>query len=105
MEFKVDFLFEIYLNLFFLKFFIICVYEKNLSYFLNSYLNYAALGFNGIIYALFGFLLLCSLLWKNYFLGTQISLKSNFEIQRMSKAICLIALILSVLPGVGLLAM
>ena len=40
----------------FLNFFIIWVYEKILSYF-NIYPNYAALGFSGIIYALFGFLL------------------------------------------------
>ena len=41
----------------FLNFFIIWVYEKILSYF-NIYPNYAALGFSGIIYALFGFCLL-----------------------------------------------
>ena len=44
----------------FINFFIIWVYEKILSYFLNFYPNYAALGFSGIIYALFGFLLLTS---------------------------------------------
>jgi len=43
----------------FINFFIIWVYEKILSYF-NIYPNYAALGFSGIIYALFGFLLLTS---------------------------------------------
>ena len=45
----------------FLNFFIIWFYEKILSYFFNIYPNYAALGFSGIIYALFGFLLLSSL--------------------------------------------
>ena len=45
----------------FLNFFIIWVYEKILSFF-NIYPNYAALGFSGIIYALFGFLLLTSCL-------------------------------------------
>ena len=39
----------------FLNFFIIWVYEKILSFF-NIYPNYAALGFSGIIYGLFGFL-------------------------------------------------
>ena len=39
----------------FLNFFIIWVYEKILSFF-NIFPNYAALGFSGIIYALFGFL-------------------------------------------------
>ena len=97
---------------FFLKFMIICsvlnfsiiwVYEKILSYFFNIYPNYASLGFSGIIYALFGFLLLSSFYGKNYFLGKQISLKSNFEIQKMSKTICFIGLIFSFLPGVSLL--
>jgi len=87
----------------FLNFFIIWFYEKILSYFFNIYPNYAALGFSGIIYALFGFLLLSSFYGKNYFLGKQIRLKSNFEIQKMSKTICLIGLIFSFLPGVSLL--
>ena len=87
----------------FLNFFIIWVYEKILSYFFNVYLNYAALGFSGIIYALFGFLLLSSFYGKNYFLGKRINLTSNFEIQKMSKTICLIGLIFSFLPGVSLM--
>ena len=87
----------------FLNFFIIWVYEKFLSYFFGTYPNYAALGFSGIIYAFFGFLLLTSLCGKNYFLGKKISLKSNNEVQKMSKTICLIGLIFSFLPGVSLL--
>ncbi len=87
----------------FLNFLIIWVYEKILSYFFNIYLNYASLGFSGIIYALFGFLLLTSFHGKNYFLGKQICLKSNFEIQKMLKTICLIGLIFSFLPRVSLL--
>ena len=87
----------------FLNFFIIWVYEKFLSYFFNFYPNYAALGFSGIIYALFGFLLLSSFYGKNYFLGKQISLKSNFEIQKMSKTICILGLIFSFVPGVSLM--
>jgi len=87
----------------FLNFFIIWFYEKILSYFLNFYPNYAALGFSGIIYALFGFLLLTSFYGKNYFLGKEIGFKSNYEVQKMSKTICLIGLILSFLPGVSLL--
>ena len=87
----------------FLNFFIIWVYEKILSYFFNFYPNYAALGFSGIIYALFGFLLLSSFHGKNYFLGKRINLTSNFEIQKMSKTICLIGLIFSFLPGVSLM--
>ncbi len=87
----------------FLNFFIIWIYEKILSYFFNVYPNYASLGFSGIIYALFGFLLLSSFYGKKYFIWKQISLKSNFEIQKMSKTICLIGLILSFLPGVSLL--
>ena len=67
----------------FFNFFIIWVYEKILSYFFNIYPNYASLGFSGIIYALFGFLLLSSFYGKNYFLGKQISMKSNLQIQRM----------------------
>ena len=87
----------------FLNFFIIWVYEKILSYFLNFYPNYAALGFSGIIYALFGFLLLASFYGKSHFLGKKIGLKSNYEVQIMSKTICLIGLIFSFLPGVSLL--
>ena len=87
----------------FLNFFIIWVYEKILLYFLNFYPNYAALGFSGIIYALFGFLLLTSFYGKSHFLGKKIGLKSNYEVQKMSKTICLIGLIFSFLPGVSLL--
>ena len=87
----------------FLNFFIIWVYEKILSYFLNFYPKYAALGFSGIIYALFGFLLLTSFYGKKYFLGKEIGFKSNYEVQKMSKTICFIGLIFSFLPGVSLL--
>lgn len=87
----------------FLNFFIIWIYEKFLSYFLNFYTNNAALGFSGIIYALFGFLLLTSFYGKKYFLGKEIGFKSNYEVQKMSKTICLIGLIFSFLPGVSLL--
>jgi len=82
----------------FLNFFIIWVYEKILSYF-NIYPNYAALGFSGIIYALFGFLILTSFYGKSYFLGKEIGLKFNYEVQKMLKIICLIGLIFSFLPG------
>ena len=85
------------------NFFIIWIYEKILSDFFNIYPNYAALGFSGIIYALFGFLLLTSFYGKNYFLAKKIGLKSNFEVQKMSKAICIIGLIFSFSPGVSLL--
>ena len=87
----------------FLIFFVIWVYEKILYYSLNFYPNYAALGFSGIIYALFGFLLLTSFYGKSYFLGKKIGLKSNYEVQKMSKTICLIGLIFSFLPGISLL--
>ncbi len=87
----------------FLNFFIIWIYEKILSYFFNFYPNYAALGFSGIIYALFGFLLLTSFYGKSHFLGKKIALKSNYHVQKMSKTICLIGLIFSFLPEVSLL--
>ena len=87
----------------FLNFFIIWVYEKILLYFLNFYPNYAVLGFSGIIYALFGFLLLTSFYGKSHFLGKKIGLKSNYEVHKMSKTICLIGLIFSFLPRVSLL--
>ena len=86
----------------FFNFFIIWLYEKILSYF-NIYPNYAALGFSGIIYALFGFILLTSFHGKRFFLGKEICLRSNFEVQKILKKICLIGLILSFLPGVSLL--
>ena len=87
----------------FLNFFIIWVYEKILLYFFNVYPNYVSLGFSGIIYALFGFLLLTSFYGKSNFLGRRIDLKSNFEVQKMSKTICFIGLIFSFFPGVSLL--
>ena len=87
----------------FLNFLIIWVYEKILSYFFNIYSNYAALGFSGIIYALFGFILLSSFHGKSFFLGKKIGLKSSYEVQKMSRTICLIGLIFSFLPGVSLL--
>ena len=87
----------------FLNFLIIWFYEKILLYFFNIYHNYAALGFSGIIYGLFGFLLLTSFYGKSYFLGKKIGLKSNYEIQKLSKTICFIGLIFSFLPGVSLL--
>ena len=99
-------------TLFFLKFILICsyldffiiwIYEKILSYFFNIIPNYSALGFSGIIYAFFGFLLLTSFYGKSYFLGYEIDLKKNNEIKKMSKTICLIGLIFSFLPGVSLL--
>ena len=86
----------------FLNFFIIWFYERILSYF-NIYPNYAILGFSGIIYALFGFLLLTSFYGKKNFLGKKIGFKSNYEVQKMSKIICLISLIFSFFPGVSLL--
>ena len=97
---------------FYLKFILICsllnfciiwFFEKILSYLFNIYPNYAALGFSGIIYALFGFLLLTSFYGKSHFLGKKIGLKSNYQVQKMSKTICLIGLIFSFLPGVSLL--
>ena len=87
----------------FLNFFIIWLYEKILSYFFNIYPDYAVLGFSGIIYALFGFILLTSFYGKSFFLGRKIGLQSNYEIQKMAKTICLIGLIFSFLPGVSLL--
>ena len=87
----------------FLNFFIIWIYEKVLLYFFNLYPNYAALGFSGIIYALFGFLLLTSFYGKKYFLGKEVGLKSNYEVQKMSKTICFIGLIFSFLPWVSFL--
>ena len=87
----------------FLNFFIIWIYEKILSYFINFYPNYAALGFSGIIYALFGFLLLTSFYGKSHFLGNKIGLKSNYEVQKMLRTLCFIGLIFSFLPGVSLL--
>ena len=87
----------------FLIFLIIWIYEKILSHFFNIYPNYAFLGFSGIIYGLFGFLLLTSLYGKSNFVGKKIGLKLNYEIQKMSKTICFIGLIFSFLPGVSLL--
>ena len=85
------------------NFFITWIYERALSNFFNISSNYAALGFSGIIYAVFGFLYLSSFYGKSYFLGSKIELKKNYEIQKMAKTICIIGLIFSFLPGVSLL--
>ena len=84
---------------FYFKFIFICSF----LIFFNIYPNYAALGFSGIIYALFGFLLLTSFYGKKYFLGKEIGLKSNYEVQKMLRTICLIGLIFSFFPGISLL--
>ena len=86
----------------FLNFFIIWFYERILSYF-NIYPNYAVLWFSGIIYALFGFILLTSIYGKNNFLGKGIGFKSNYEVQKMLRTISIIGLIFSFFPGVSLL--
>ena len=86
----------------FLNFFITWFFERILSYF-NIFPNYAALGFSGIIFGLFGFLLLTSLYGKSNFLGKEIGFKSDHEVQKMLKTICLIGLIFSFFPGVSLL--
>ena len=87
----------------FLNFFIIWIFERILVIFFNMIPNYISLGFSGVIYAFFGFLLLTSIYGKDYFLGTMISLRKSYDIQRMSTTICLIGLIFSFLPGVSLL--
>ena len=61
------------------------------------------IGASGIVYALFGFILLTSFYGKSYFFGKEIGLKSNFEVQKMSKTLCFLGLIFSFLPGVSLL--
>ena len=97
---------------FYLKFILICsffnfafrwIFERFLSYLFNIYPNYASLGFSGIIYAFFGFILLSSFYEKSYFCGSKINLKNNYVIQRMSKTICLIGLLFSFFPGVSLI--
>ncbi len=86
-----------------LNFFIIWFSEKILSFLFNIQHNYAALGFSGIIYALLVFLLLNSFYGKSYFIASRIGFKSNYQIQRILKTFCFIALIFPFLPGVILL--
>ena len=97
---------------FYLKFILICsffnfafrwIFERFLYYLFNIYPDYASLGFSGILYAFLGFILLSSSYGKSYFCGSKINLKNNFEIQTMSKTICLIGLLISFLPGVSLI--
>ena len=40
---------------------------------------------------------------RNIFLGKEIGFESNYEVQKMSKTICLIGLVFSFLPRVSLL--
>ncbi len=87
----------------FLNFFIIWIYEKILSEIFNIYPNYATLGFSGIIYALYGFLLLTSFYGKSYFLGKKVGLKSNDDVKEILIVICFIGFIFSFSPGVSLL--
>ena len=99
-------------EVFYLIFILICsffnfsfrwIFERFLSYLFNFYPSYASLGFSGIIYAFFGFILLISFYGKSYFCGSKINLKNNYEIQTMSKTICLIGLLFSFFPGVSLI--
>lgn len=84
------------------NFVIIWIYDRALFYFFNIIPNYAFLGFSGIIYAFLGFLLLTSFFGKSYFLGIKINLKRDYQIQKLSKTICLISLIFSFMPRVSL---
>tara|TARA_Y100000589_G_scaffold233068_1_gene220565 strand:+ start:1938 stop:2543 length:606 start_codon:yes stop_codon:yes gene_type:complete len=86
----------------FFNFLIIWIYDRILFVFFNIIPNYNYLGFSGVIYALFGFLLLTSFYGKKYFLSFHLNLKRNYEIHKMSKIICLIGLIFSFMPGVSL---
>ncbi len=84
------------------NFVIIWIYDRARFYFFNTIPNYAFLGFSGIIYAFLGFLLLTSFFGKIYFLGVKINLRRNYQVQEMSKTICLISLIFSFMPRVSL---
>jgi len=97
-------------NYFYLKFIVICsflnfifiwIFERFSSYLFNIYPAYASLGFSGIIYALFGFILLSSFYGKSYFFISKINLKSNYEIHKISKMICLIGIVFSISPGIS----
>ncbi len=87
----------------FFNFIFLWLIERILSYCFDIVPNYASLGFSGIIYALFGFILLSSIYGKSYFVSIEVNLKKNYEIEKMSKTICMIGLIFSFLPGVSLL--
>tara|TARA_Y100000589_G_scaffold125717_1_gene119817 strand:- start:573 stop:1178 length:606 start_codon:yes stop_codon:yes gene_type:complete len=87
----------------FLNFVFIWIFERFLFNLFNIYPNYYSLGFSGIIYALFGFILVSSFHGKSYFFNSKINLKSNYKIHKMSKTILLIGILFSLLPGVSLL--
>ena len=86
----------------FSNFFVLWFQDRLLIYLFNINPNYAYLGFSGIIYAFLSFLLLASFFGKSYFLNLKINLERNYEIQKMSKTICLISLIFSFMPKVSL---
>jgi len=68
----------------FLNFFVIWFYEKILSFF-NIFPNYAALGFSGIIFALFGFLLLTSFYGKSIFLVKKLVLSPIMKFKKCQR--------------------
>ncbi len=92
----------------FLEFIPICFFLSTLiSWWFDIFVignpNYRMLGFSGIIYAFDAFILLASSYGKESFLGSEINLRSNSQVQRSMKTLTLVGLVWSFLPGVSLL--
>ena len=64
--------------------------------------NHLLVGFSGIIFGGFAFILLSSLYGKEYFLNIFIGLKKNYEINKLMKVALSLGIVSSLLPGISL---
>ena len=65
-------------------------------------IDYAMLGFSGVIFGLNAFLLLASIQGKRYWIGMKLGLKQNLEARQTMIVLTIIGQVWSFLPGVSL---
>lgn len=64
--------------------------------------NHFLVGFSGIIFGGFAFILLSSIYGKEYFLNIFIGLKKNYEINKLMNVVLSLGIVYSLLPGISL---
>ena len=64
--------------------------------------NHLLIGFSGIIFGTFSFILLSSIYGKEYFFNIFIGLKKNYEIKKLMTIFLPLGIIYSLLPGISL---
>ena len=74
------------------------IFDNYLIYNPNNFI----VGFSGIIFGVFAFILLSSLYGKEYFLNIFIGLKKNYEINKLMTVFLFLGIIYSFLPGISL---